>query len=223
MVSGKRVLIFPDRMDRGKWIIQFPGHRNPIKIGQAHICELNPGHWLLQAIDIEEPYWRQGYGTLLMARIREHLLARKATSLHSSNTGSGTVQILSRVFCAEDVRHFAHGEEITGTDRSEGVGERRHRRASISGRTGRRPARRAGLGLLAAALLAACADPSGIAGQSAYTEADALAAQRKFREALDRKKAGSAGGTAHQDGGAKNSKSHGAVGGGRREFRRKSG
>ena len=113
MVSGKRVLIFPDRMDRGKWIIQFPGHRNPIKIGQAHICELNPGHWLLQAIDIEEPYWRQGYGTLLMARIREHLLARKATSLHSSNTGSGTVQILSRVFCAEDVRHFAHGEEIT--------------------------------------------------------------------------------------------------------------
>ena len=46
--------------------------------------------------------------------------------------------------------------------------------------------------------------------------------KRKFREALERKKAGSAGGTAHHDGGAKQNKSHGAVGG-RREFRRKSG
>ncbi|HMZ12145.1 MAG TPA: TolC family protein, partial [Plasticicumulans sp.] len=46
-----------------------------------------------------------------------------------------------------------------------------------------RPARRAGLGLLAAALLAACADPSGIAGQSAYTDASALAAQRTLTEA----------------------------------------
>ncbi|HEX5144071.1 MAG TPA: DUF5302 domain-containing protein [Mycobacterium sp.] len=45
--------------------------------------------------------------------------------------------------------------------------------------------------------------------------------QKKFREALERKKAKSAGGTAHTDGGAKQSKAHGPVEG-RREFRRKS-
>lgn len=45
----------------------------------------------------------------------------------------------------------------------------------------------------------------------------------KFREALERKNARSAGGSAHTDGGTKQSRSHGAVGGGRREFRRKSG
>ncbi len=47
-------------------------------------------------------------------------------------------------------------------------------------------------------------------------------AKRKFREALDRKNAKSTGGAAHTDGGAKQSRSHGAVGN-RREFRRKSG
>lgn len=47
--------------------------------------------------------------------------------------------------------------------------------------------------------------------------------KRKFREALERKKAGSAGGTAHKDAGRKQSQAHGAAGGGRREFRRKSG
>ena len=45
----------------------------------------------------------------------------------------------------------------------------------------------------------------------------------KFREALERKKAKSAGGSSHTDGGTKQSRSHGAAGGGRREFRRKSG
>ena len=46
--------------------------------------------------------------------------------------------------------------------------------------------------------------------------------KKKFREALERKNAKSAAGTAHTDGGAKQSKAHGAVEG-RREFRRKSG
>lgn len=47
--------------------------------------------------------------------------------------------------------------------------------------------------------------------------------KRKFREALERKKAASAGGSAHKDAGNKQSQAHGAAGGGRREFRRKSG
>jgi len=46
--------------------------------------------------------------------------------------------------------------------------------------------------------------------------------KRKFREALERKKANSAGGTNHADGGSKKSRAHGPVEN-RREFRRKSG
>jgi Family of unknown function (DUF5302) len=46
--------------------------------------------------------------------------------------------------------------------------------------------------------------------------------KRKFREALERKKAQSASGSAHKDGGGKQSRTQGPVEG-RREFRRKSG
>lgn len=46
--------------------------------------------------------------------------------------------------------------------------------------------------------------------------------KKKFRDALERKNAKAAGGAAHKDGGAKQSKAHGPVEG-RREFRRKSG
>ncbi|NDJ88176.1 DUF5302 domain-containing protein [Mycolicibacter kumamotonensis] len=46
--------------------------------------------------------------------------------------------------------------------------------------------------------------------------------KRKFREALERKKAKSAGGSAHKDAGAKQARSHGPLES-RREFRRKSG
>ena len=46
--------------------------------------------------------------------------------------------------------------------------------------------------------------------------------KRKFREALERKKAKSSGGTSHTAAGGKQSHAHGAVGN-RREFRRKSG
>lgn len=46
--------------------------------------------------------------------------------------------------------------------------------------------------------------------------------KRKFREALDRKKAKASGGVEHRDGGAKQPRVHGPVEN-RREFRRKSG
>ena len=46
--------------------------------------------------------------------------------------------------------------------------------------------------------------------------------KRKFREALDRKKAKSAGASDHKDGGDKQARTHGPVES-RREFRRKSG
>lgn len=55
-------------------------------------------------------------------------------------------------------------------------------------------------------------------------ESDSAAdeSKRKFREALDRKNAKSAGGSDHKDAGAKQSRSHGPLES-RREFRRKSG
>lgn len=46
--------------------------------------------------------------------------------------------------------------------------------------------------------------------------------KRKFREALDKKKAKAAGGSDHRNGGAKQPRAHGPVEH-RREFRRKSG
>lgn len=46
--------------------------------------------------------------------------------------------------------------------------------------------------------------------------------KRRFREALERKKATASGGTDHRDGGRKQPKQHGPVEN-RREFRRKSG
>ncbi|MCH9669336.1 MAG: DUF5302 domain-containing protein [Actinomycetia bacterium] len=46
--------------------------------------------------------------------------------------------------------------------------------------------------------------------------------KRKFREALERKKAKSAGGSAHTDGATKQTRAHGPVEN-RREFRRRSG
>jgi hypothetical protein len=46
--------------------------------------------------------------------------------------------------------------------------------------------------------------------------------KRKFREALDRKRAKAAGGSDHKDGGGKQSRAHGPLES-RREFRRKSG
>jgi hypothetical protein len=46
--------------------------------------------------------------------------------------------------------------------------------------------------------------------------------KRKFREALERKKAAAGGGAAHTDGGVRKPRAHGPVEN-RREFRRKSG
>ncbi|MHA0288579.1 DUF5302 domain-containing protein [Mycobacterium sp. C3-094] len=46
--------------------------------------------------------------------------------------------------------------------------------------------------------------------------------KRKFREALERKKAQAGGGSSHRDGGTKQPRAHGPVEN-RREFRRKSG
>ena len=62
-------------------------------------------------------------------------------------------------------------------------------------------------------------ESTGSSGSSETPEDDT---KRKFREALERKKAKSAGGSAHTDSGPKQPRAHGPVEN-RREFRRKSG
>ncbi|MCH9734848.1 MAG: DUF5302 domain-containing protein [Actinomycetia bacterium] len=59
-------------------------------------------------------------------------------------------------------------------------------------------------------------------GSAEASESSEDETKRKFREALERKKAKSASGSAHTDGGTKQTRSHGPVEN-RREFRRKSG
>ncbi|OBK37315.1 hypothetical protein A5658_00540 [Mycobacterium sp. 1245111.1] len=61
-----------------------------------------------------------------------------------------------------------------------------------------------------------------MAGTKSGAESSEDDNKRKFREALERKKAHSSGGADHKDRGAKGSRAHGAAGN-RREFRRKSG
>jgi hypothetical protein len=61
-----------------------------------------------------------------------------------------------------------------------------------------------------------------MAGTKSGAESSEGDNKRKFREALERKNAKSAGGADHKDAGAKGSRSQGAVGN-HREFRRKSG
>ena len=61
-----------------------------------------------------------------------------------------------------------------------------------------------------------------MAGSKSGAESSGDDNKRKFREALERKKAKSSGGADHKDAGAKGPRSQGAAGN-RREFRRKSG
>jgi len=61
-----------------------------------------------------------------------------------------------------------------------------------------------------------------MAGSKSGAESSEDDNKRKFREALERKKAKSSGGADHKDAGAKGPRSQGAAGN-RREFRRKSG
>ena len=58
--------------------------------------------------------------------------------------------------------------------------------------------------------------------EAPHDESPRDATRRRFREALDRKKAKSAGAAGHQEGRGPQSRAHGPAGN-RREFRRKSG
>ena len=61
-----------------------------------------------------------------------------------------------------------------------------------------------------------------MAGTKSWADSSEDDNKRKFREALQRKKAKSSSGADHRDGGAKGSRAHGAAGN-HREFRRKRG
>lgn len=94
---------------RGTEFVAFLGRQ---QIGRAYLSNYGGGKYILSAIDINEDKQRQGYGTLLMREIASFLQQVGAVSLSSSNEGSGTVQMLDKVFGRENVHHFHGGGEI---------------------------------------------------------------------------------------------------------------
>lgn len=88
---------------------EFKAFLGDIQIGQAYLSNHRPGEFVLDAIDIEEAYQRKGYGTLLMREIAKYLRSVGAKILRSSNEGSGTVQMLDKVFGRDKIRH-RHGD-----------------------------------------------------------------------------------------------------------------
>lgn len=102
------------KIDNGRFEI----YKDGIKIGQAFVGPSgNDGsRWTLQAIDIDEEYQRQGYGTLLLQEIVKDLRRRGVKELRSSNEGSGTVQTLEKVLGPGRVKHFHGGQEISKDD-----------------------------------------------------------------------------------------------------------
>lgn len=92
---------------------RFEIYKDGVKIGQAFVGQSSaPDRWTLQAIDINEEYQRQGYGTFLLQEIVKDLRGRGIKELSSSNEGSGTVQLLEKVFGPGNVKHFHAGKEI---------------------------------------------------------------------------------------------------------------
>ena len=98
---------------------QFKAYLGETQVGQAYVHPQDKGHWILGAIDVfnnEDEggfnYQRKGYGTQLIQAIAAYLKQIGATTLSSSNEGSGTVQILDRVFGRQNVHHYHAGEPI---------------------------------------------------------------------------------------------------------------
>jgi len=85
---------------------------NNKKIGQAIITRYG-SDYVLSAIDIDESYQRKGYGTMLLSRIANDLKTLGVKTLSSSNEGSGTVQMLDKVFGRDNVKHYSGSEEIS--------------------------------------------------------------------------------------------------------------
>lgn len=92
----------------GKYVLSL-NHR---KIGQAFITRYGK-NYSLSAIDIRTSQQRKGYGTMLLSRIADDLKRLGVETLSSSNEGSGTVQMMDKVFGRNNVKHYSGSEEIS--------------------------------------------------------------------------------------------------------------
>ncbi len=97
----------------------FEAYLGKTHIGRATVYATRPNDYMLAAIDIFDEsddggvnYQRKGYGTKLMAEVAKYLRRVGATTLHSANEGSGTVQILDRIFGRENIKHQSGCGEI---------------------------------------------------------------------------------------------------------------
>jgi GNAT superfamily N-acetyltransferase len=82
------------------------------KVGQAFTSNRGAGNYTLDAIDVDPEFQRQGYGEALLREVVSGLREQGAKMLKSSNEGSGTVQMLDRVFGRDNVQHFHGGVQI---------------------------------------------------------------------------------------------------------------
>lgn len=95
-------------VDVGKWEVRV---RRKV-VGKLVITRQDTGRYLLSSVEVAEAYWRQGCGTALMAALARWLYNGQGTSLHASNEGSGTVQLLNRAF-GSHVKYYGKGRELT--------------------------------------------------------------------------------------------------------------
>lgn len=90
-------------------------NKKEIKDGYAYISRHENGRWTLDSIDVPEELQKRGYGTAIMRKIAEYLRSVGAVTLSSSNEGSGTVQMLDKVFGRKNVTHKHGGQKISFT------------------------------------------------------------------------------------------------------------
>jgi GNAT superfamily N-acetyltransferase len=94
---------------------KFEATDNGVKVGQA-FASRRGDVVILDAIDVDENHRRKGYATALLKAVARYMKSIGVRKLHSSNEGSGTVQLLDKVFGRANVKHFHKGEEISYED-----------------------------------------------------------------------------------------------------------
>lgn len=83
------------------------------KVGQGFISKGVDNRWRLYAIDVDEQFRRKGYATQIVREMGAYIKRAGGVALTSSNKGSGTVQILDRIFGRENVTHKIGGEVLS--------------------------------------------------------------------------------------------------------------
>ena len=90
-------------------------HKNGERVGLLQVDERsNPRRAILQAVDVDEPFQRQGIASAMYQAAHRELNRRGIDRLHGALEGSGTVQLRERTFGPGSTKYFhGHNEEVT--------------------------------------------------------------------------------------------------------------